>query len=108
MKRKCMFPMFPFRLVCMLIVLALSVSWMEAENRYSPLPEQAKKRTILEQFKEIEREKGYAFIYSKEILPELQRTADVDVKGEIGKVLPSLFAVTSLTYQINDRSGVRW
>lgn len=64
MKRKCMFPMFPFRLVCMLIVLALSVSWMEAENRYSPLPEQAKKRTILEQFKEIEREKGYAFIYS--------------------------------------------
>ena len=106
MKRKCMFPMFPFRLVCMLIVLALSVSWMEAENRYSPLPEQAKKRTILEQFKEIEREKGYAFIYSKEILPELQRTADVDVKGEIGKVLPSLFAGTSLTYQINGKQIV--
>ena len=62
-----------------------------------------KKGTLLEYFKDIEKETGYVFIYSKDIRPSLNQVVSVDLsrKKTITEKLSALFEKTNLVYEIN-------
>ena len=64
-----------------------------------------KKGTLLEYFKDIEKETGYVFIYSKDIRPSLNQVVSVDLsrKKTITEKLSALFEKTNLVYEINGK-----
>ena len=61
-----------------------------------------KKGTLLEYFKDIEKETGYVLIYSKDIRPSLIQVVSVDLsrKKTITEKLSALFEKTNLVYEI--------
>ena len=67
-----------------------------------------KKGTLLEYFKDIEKETGYVFIYSKDIRPSLNQVVSVDLsrKKTITEKLSALFEKTNLVYEINGKQIV--
>jgi len=66
------------------------------------------KGTLLEYFKDIEKETGYVFIYSKDIRPSLNQVVSVDLsrKKTITEKLSALFEKTNLVYEINGKQIV--
>ena len=95
------------RMVFLLFFLCCSLAQAGAGQDHRHRSDQAERRTLSAHFKAIEKETGYAFIYSKEILPALSQEVTLDVSGQdIHKILPALFEDTPLTYEVNGKQVV--
>lgn len=90
-------------LVCPLPAYAWSIKNTPATKQTLIL----KKETMLDAFKSIEQETGYAFFYSKEISKELEKGVERGLSaGSIQEILTPLFKETNLTYEINGKQIV--
>ncbi len=98
-------PHFKSRILSLIFIFSVqTVAYLAIATPYTTQLTQAKRLTLKEAFRQIERESGYVFIYQKEIEKQLQQNVNFNSdEKSINKILISIFEDTNLTYQINDK-----